>query len=343
MIQIDAVAAAGDVGVASVIGAVGARLEGVVTGVVEALEGEHGAVETRLRGVVVDHIQDHLEPGLVQLAHHGLELGHRLLRRIARLGGEEGDGVVAPVVGQPQLLEPGLGHEGRHRHQLHRGDAKRLEVLDDERVADAQIGAAQLARHPLMLAGEALDVGFIDDGAGRLDGGLAHPLPVEGVIHHHGFGHHGGTVPLIEGVIPVGRATERLGVGVDQQLVRVEQHPLLGRAVHPITVALTGLDAAHMAEAVLATAAGQLEAGQLPLLLVEQAELHLVRLRRPYAEVTTRLVEQGPQRMVLPLFHCEHQDSCLMNKVASGGRSSTMLCAIPCQGVGSATKTRPTS
>lgn len=113
--------------------------------------------------------------------------------------------------------------------------------------------------------------------------------------------------------------------------------------MHPVAVTLAGPNPAHITEAVLAAPAGQLETSQLPLLLIEQAELHLVRLRCPDAEVTTRLVEQHSQRVVLPLFHCKHQGSCLMNKVASGGKSSTMLCAIPCQGVGSATNTRPTS
>ena len=113
--------------------------------------------------------------------------------------------------------------------------------------------------------------------------------------------------------------------------------------MHPVAIALTGLDAAHMAEPVLASPAGQGQPGLLLLLFVEQAELHLVRLRCPDAEVAARLVEPGAQRVIHPVFHCEHQDSCLMNKVASGGRSSTMLCAMPCQGVGSATKTRPTS
>ncbi len=140
----------------------------------------------------------------------------------------------------------------------------------------------------------------------------------------------------------MGRATERLGVGVDQQLVRVEQHPLLGRAVHPITVALTGLDAAHMAEAVLAAPARQLEASQLPLLLVEQAELHLVRLRRPDAEVTTRLVEQGPSGWSCPF---SLRTSRLLFDEQGRERRQIQHYAVrhPLPGIGSATKTRPTS
>ncbi|MNL04386.1 hypothetical protein D3C87_1249540 [compost metagenome] len=293
--------------------------------------------------MVVDHIQYHLEPDPVQFAHHGLELGHRLPRAIARLGGEEGDGVVAPVVGEAKLLQPGLRHEGSHRHQLHRGDPEREQVLYHQRMANAEVGAPQRLGHPGMLAGETLDVGLVEHHPLGRDPGLADPLPVEGIVHHHGLGHHGRAVPLIEVVIPAGRPAECPGIGVDQQLVRVEQHALLGHAMNPVAVTLTGLHPAHIAESVLAAPTGQGQPDQLLLLLVEQTELHLVRLGGPDAEVAACLVEPGPQRVVHPIFHYKHQDSCLMNKVASGGKSSTMLCAIPCQGVGSATKVKPTS
>ena len=343
VIQIDTVATAGHVGVTVIVRAMGPGLEGVVTRVVEPFERQHGAIGTGFGGVVVDHIQYHLEPGTVQLAHHGLELGHCLSRAITRLRGEEGNGVVAPVVGQPKLFQPRLRHEGGHRHQLHRGDPQRQQVFDHQRMADAEVGAPQRLGHPGMLTGEALDVGLVEhDPLGR-DARLADPLPVEGIVHHHRLGHHGRAVPLIEVVIPTGRPAERPGIGVDQQLVGVEQHALLGRAMDPVTVTLTSLHPAHITEAVLTALAGQGQPDLLLLLLVEQTEFHLVRLRGPDAEVAAGLVEPGPQRVVHPIFHYKHQDSCLMNKVASGGKSSTMLCAIPCQGVGSATKVKPTS
>ena len=55
-----------------------------------------------LGGVVVDHIQDHLDAGGMQRLHHLLELGD-LTARLPRAGiphlrGEEVDGVVPPVV-----------------------------------------------------------------------------------------------------------------------------------------------------------------------------------------------------------------------------------------------------
>src|ERR1044072_5681920 len=45
-------------------------------------------------------------------------------RRVARVGGEVADGVVAPVVGQSPGGEEGLGHAVVHRQQLDRGDAQ---------------------------------------------------------------------------------------------------------------------------------------------------------------------------------------------------------------------------
>ena len=76
--------------------------EAVVAGVVDAAEGEGRTEMVALGGVVVDHIQDHLDPGGVQRLHHLLELGDLTagLPRagIPRLRGEEVDGVVPPVV-----------------------------------------------------------------------------------------------------------------------------------------------------------------------------------------------------------------------------------------------------
>ena len=60
-----------------------------------------------LRGVVVYHIQDHLDAGLVVGAHHLFELGHGIARGrgggVAVLRGEETERVVAPVVAQPEF------------------------------------------------------------------------------------------------------------------------------------------------------------------------------------------------------------------------------------------------
>ena len=51
-------------------------------------------------GVVVDHVEDDLDAGVVEALDHGLELADRAACQVARLGREEADRVVAPIVAQ---------------------------------------------------------------------------------------------------------------------------------------------------------------------------------------------------------------------------------------------------
>jgi len=94
----------------------------VVGGVVDAAEGDGRAVLVALCGVVVDHVEDHLDVGFVQRLHHRLELGDLLSARpgcgIGRMWSQEADGVVAPVVCLPLGLQRRVLDELVHRHQL---------------------------------------------------------------------------------------------------------------------------------------------------------------------------------------------------------------------------------
>ena len=106
----------------------------VVADVVDALEGQHRAEVVALGGVVVDHVEDHLDARLVQGLDHALELAHLLAadagRGVVGERREEADRGVAPVVGQPPLGEERLVGDVVHGQQLDRVDAQRLEVLE---------------------------------------------------------------------------------------------------------------------------------------------------------------------------------------------------------------------
>ena len=82
-----------------------------------------------LGGVVVDHVEDHLEAGRVQRLDHLLELDDLLAvvagAGVAALRGEVADAVVSPVVGQALLDEVLRVDEVVHRHELDGGDAER--------------------------------------------------------------------------------------------------------------------------------------------------------------------------------------------------------------------------
>jgi hypothetical protein len=103
-----------------------------------------------LGGVVVDHVEDDLDAGPVQVADHRLELQHLLAAAAAGAVGvvrrEETDGVVAPVVGQALLDQRRVVDELVHRHELDRGDAEGLQVLEHHRVGHRRVRPADLLR-----------------------------------------------------------------------------------------------------------------------------------------------------------------------------------------------------
>jgi hypothetical protein len=72
-----------------------------------------------------------------------------------------------------------------HRHQLDRGDAQRREVVDDHRMSDGGVGAANVLRDVGMRLGQPLDVRLVDDRVGVLVSRRPVDAPVEERIDHH--------------------------------------------------------------------------------------------------------------------------------------------------------------
>ena len=264
-------------------------VEPVVGGVVDAPERQHRAQVVALGRVVVDDVEDHLDAGLVQGLHHLLELLHLLARLPARavlvVGREEADRVVAPVVAQPVLDQHGVVHELVHGHELDRGDAEALQVVDDRRAGEARVGAAQLLGHVGVEHGHALDVGLVDDRLVQRRARVAVVVPVEVRVGDDGLGHERRAVVVVaavgvaevvreHGLVPLDLALERLGVGVEQQLGRVAAVAVLGRvgAVDAEAVALARADVGEVAVPAEGRRLGQVDA-RLGAVLVEQAQL----------------------------------------------------------------------
>ncbi len=93
---VQAVSAPGEVDVPTVV------VQPVVGGGVQAAERQRGSGGPALRGVVVDHVEQDLQPGCVQGLDHGPELDHRVRgvvrRRVRQMRGEEPKRAVTPVV-----------------------------------------------------------------------------------------------------------------------------------------------------------------------------------------------------------------------------------------------------
>ena len=96
--EVDRIAGAGVVDVVARL----VRQQAVVACVVDPFERQRGAVLVALRRMVVDHVEDDLEAGVVQPGDHLLEFGERevWVAGVATDGREEADRVVAPIVGQ---------------------------------------------------------------------------------------------------------------------------------------------------------------------------------------------------------------------------------------------------
>ena len=260
-------------------------------------------------------------PGLVHGLDQVLELGDDLLdapRGVVAVRGEERDRVVPPVVAQGLLGQVVVVQELVHGHQLDRGDAQPLQVLDDGRVRHPRVGAPQVGRHLRVAHGEPLDVALVQHGLVPGDAQRMVVAPLEPRVADHRARHERGAVlvvagPVIaaewvavDGRIPLHLAVERPRVGVEQQLVLVAAHAGLGevRPVHPVSVALPGADAGQEAVPYVAVGLGHVQ----PLLaaagVVEQTELDALGHLGEEREVGADAVIGGAKRERLsrPLF-----------------------------------------
>jgi len=177
--RVEAVARPGEVHVMAEI----ARHQPVVGDVVDALERETGAEMVPLRRVVVDDVEDHLDPGPVKRLDHSLELAHLLAarsrRRVQRVRSEKPDRRVPPVVGQAARVQEVLVGDVVDGQELDGGDAQRAQVLDCVVGGEARVRAAKIVAYSRVELREATDVCLVDDRLVPRRSERAVALPVE--------------------------------------------------------------------------------------------------------------------------------------------------------------------
>ena len=311
MADVEAVAGAGVVHVVALV----VLDQPVVGGVVDTPHRQRRTHVVALGGVVVDHVEDHLDVGFVQRTHHRLELLHLTagcdVGSVFRVGCEKADRVVAPVVRQPLVDQRRVVGEVVHRHQLDRGDTQRFEVVNDHRVGYRGVGAADALRDVGMGLSQALDVGLVDDAVGVLVARGLVDTPVEEWADHHRLGHRGRRIVVVAAVrvvevvaeqrlVPLEGAVDRFGIRVEQQLVRIAPLPrgrIVG-AVHAVAVALTRLDAGQKAMPHEAIHLGQRDPC-LRAVGVEQTQLDPLGHLAEHREISAGTVIAGAQRVGL--------------------------------------------
>ncbi len=307
--DVQAVAGARVVGVVPLV----VILEPVVRLVVDAAHRQGRTEMAALGGVVVDHVEDHLDAGRVQGLDHRLELLHLLAALpaggVGVLRGEEGDGVVAPVVREALLLETRVVDELMHRHELDRRHAELLEMLDDRGMGDRAVSAADLFGDGGVQLRQSPHVGLVDEGLRVRRLGLAVAAPVEVRVHddtHHLVGRRVLVVARVglpevvaeHRLSPLHLSLDGLRVRVEHQFVRVEPLAAGGvvLAVDPISVALPRLDRGQVAVVDEGVDIDEIDA-RLGAVVVEEAELHAFGALAEQGEVGAAAIERRPQRV----------------------------------------------
>ncbi len=311
-------------GVVDVIARVGGQP--VIGRVVDALEGQGRPQFVPLGGVVVDDVQQHLDPGLVKAGHHLLELGDPSRPQIARVGREKTQRVVTPIIAQPLFQQATVIDEGVDRQQFHRRHTKGVDVVDHLRHRQAGETAAQRRRHGGVPHGVAPDMRFVDHGPVPRGGGRAVAAPGEGRVDHHAFGHARRVVAAVERQVAARRADtvaemrvrpaqwadDLPRVRVEQQLVRVETVTRTGfvGAMHPIAVDGSGARVGKIAVPDLVGVFGQRDAFDLAApFRVEQAEFNLGGVGGEQGEIDPQTVPQGTERVGQSLAHTRATES----------------------------------
>ena len=155
------------------------------------------------------------------------------------MGGEEADGVVAPVVRLAPLHEEPLGDVLVHGQELDGRDAQVDEVGDGRLVRQPRVRALERGRHARVAHREALDVHLVDDRVGVAVGAVAGVGPGERPVDDQALGYVASRVECVGQIREVRVVAEDLGserhrtgrgpgVGIEQQLGGVAPDPLAG-------------------------------------------------------------------------------------------------------------------
>ena len=121
------------------------RQQPIVRRVVDAFERERRAEMISFGRVIVNNIEDDFDASVVKARHHLLELGKCEIRhmRVAPGRREEGNGIIAPIIGQPPVAQIAVVDESVDRQEFNRGHAETADMIEHLRLGQPAIGTAQ--------------------------------------------------------------------------------------------------------------------------------------------------------------------------------------------------------
>ena len=191
------------------------------------------------------------------------------------------------------------------------GDAQLEQILDDGRVGQPGVGAAQLFRNGRMTRGESFDVHLVDQRAVPRGTRRHIVAPTERRINHHGPGHVGRAIALIEreiavrvangiakeGVVPAQMTGDGHGVWVQQEFVGVEALTRFGSigTVNAITIQLAWAHRWQVSVPDMVGVLGHADALSFARALwpIEQTEVYGARILRKQGKVNAGAIPGG--------------------------------------------------
>ena len=85
--------------------------QAIIRRVVEPAKVEGRAQFAAFRGVVVDHVEQHLDSGSMEAANGNAQIVRAAAAHVATFGREERERIIAPVIDQTQFLQSPVLHE----------------------------------------------------------------------------------------------------------------------------------------------------------------------------------------------------------------------------------------
>src|SRR5579871_5677789 len=108
--------------------------EPVIARVVDSAPAESRTAFAALASMIVDNVEDHLEPGSVQTPNRFSELSCTNFSEIPGLGREKAKRVVPPIVAQPFFEQDPILQKRLNRKEFDRRHSKAPQMIDDSRV-----------------------------------------------------------------------------------------------------------------------------------------------------------------------------------------------------------------
>ena len=172
-------------------------LQAIIAGIVQPAKADRRTQVIAFAGMVVNHVQDHFDPGRMQPPHHVLKFCNVAARHQPWVRREKADALIAPKVAKSNVMQEPLIGIGLHRQQLNACNTQLGQMIQNRRTCHAREPAPLRFGHAGMRSGQAFDIGLVDHGFTGWNVWSVRFCPIGNRIDDNGFGHGKSTVARV--------------------------------------------------------------------------------------------------------------------------------------------------